>query len=186
MREWTNSSAVTGDQRDDPELARSDQHGRQLAQHHEVAVIGSADADRLLDAAVASLAATGFTIRQRTDHALIATSPSLMNTRQPPLHGAGRIVLTATNKSLTVHADLSSLQGMITLLRWLPLIILAMDALIFGILAAAGAMPWWTLTLIAIPTLALLAVGPLIAGSMTRRTRRAIDQWAHSLAAGIP
>jgi hypothetical protein len=83
------------------------------------------DPSRALEFAAAALTAAGFSIDTRTDSMLGLTGPTMLNSRQDPIVGAGHLELQAAGGTLRAMASLSGVQFMMRLLGGI-LILVAM------------------------------------------------------------
>ena len=132
------------------------------------------------DLAANVLVANGFRLERRDAQTLVAIGRGMASTKQNPLTGAGRIVLTRSGRDLRLEADLGGVRVLTRFLIGLPL----------GLFSAFGVA--WLLSGAArspLPPQAALAVAPWLVLSplmivlMRRRTVRALDDLLASLAA---
>jgi hypothetical protein len=166
--------------------------GEAAVSDYRVARKLAVESDQAIDSAKVTLASVGFRIQEKSDELLDCTGPGLRSTRQNPLLGASRIVLRVANGHLTLDAELEGVYFMQRFVRWFPIalglglgvvlgivqgIVLGRQAGIdFGVPWAPG-WKWMALTIAGclIPVSPWLVLSPMIARSLERRTRSALD-----------
>jgi hypothetical protein len=143
------------------------------------------DADKALRLAESSLAAVGFQLTARTPTSLEAIGPGMNNSRESALVGASHIVIHHGRGELTLDAELGGAERLGRFAKLFPLGLVLVMAVVLSVVflfvfgpgswiisvgAATGlfALPW-------------LVVGPLMAGSIHRRTCRGLDAFLASM-----
>ena len=124
------------------------------------------------------LSAKGFTVLPPAGNQLWFTNPgSYLNTKKNPLLMVSRGCLTATGPSLTLHAELGNLQGLVKFLALLLTVMAipetAMLAVILVMVVKQPGMLWVCLLSVAPIPFVLLAV-PKIQGGITSRALNAL------------
>lgn len=155
---------------------------------HEASAEVRGDATQVLDAAAAALSLYGFRVGYRGTTSLDLTGPGMRSSRQSPILGASRIRLSVENGRLSLAAELGAAARLGRFARVFPPV-LALGATgiigavflltmpkppahlfeILGVVAAADVVVW-------------LVLGPMIARSIERRTRAALDAFVATAA----
>jgi hypothetical protein len=132
------------------------------------------------DLAVNVLVANGFRLERRDAQTIVAIGRGMASTRQNPLTGAGRVVLSRSGRDLRLEADLGGVRTLARLMIALPLGL----CVAFGVswfLSGASRSPLPTeAALVVAPW---LVISPLMIVMARRRTVRALDDLLASLAA---
>ncbi len=139
------------------------------------------DPERAFARAKEALLAQGFEILPGSSAELRATGPGMRSTRQPALLGASELRFQLSASTLTVSATLGGVARVKAFVTLFPVgLILSLVALLAALgqgvsyLGLGLAVPW-------------LFASPLMAALIERRTTRAVDRLARSMAlAALP
>lgn len=132
------------------------------------------------DLAAQVLVANGFRLERRDAQSLVAVGRGMTSSRQNPLTGAGRIVLTRSGRDLRLEADYGGVRALTRFLIALPLAIFVAYGVAW-LLSGAGRGPLPPQAALALAPWLILS--PLMIAMMRRRTARALDDLLASLAA---
>lgn len=143
------------------------------------------EADKALRLAESSLASVGFQLTARTKASLEAVGPGMNNSRESALVGASHIVINHGRGELTLDAELGGAERLGRFARLFPLGLVAALAVVLSIVFLLVFGPGlWVISVVAAAVLFAvpwLLVGPLIAGSIHRRTCRGLDAFLASM-----
>jgi hypothetical protein len=143
------------------------------------------DADKALRLAESSLTAVGFQLIARTPTSLEAVGPGMNNSRESALVGASHIVIKGGRGELTLDAELGGADRLGRFAKLFPLaLVLALAVILSVVFLFVFGPGLWVVgvstgtVLFALPW---LVVGPLIAGSIKKRTCRGLDAFLSSM-----
>ncbi len=132
------------------------------------------------DLAAQVLVANGFRLERRDAQSLVAVGRGMTSSKQNPLTGAGRIVLTRSGRDLRLEADYGGVRALTRLLIALPLAMLVAFGVAWLLSGAGRGNPLPPQAALAL--VPWLILSPLMIAGMRRRTARALDDLLASLA----
>jgi hypothetical protein len=150
------------------------------------------DRSDALQTAITTLTNNGFAITHRDAASASLTGPGLYSTKQNPILGATKVLLSVHNKSLNAEAELGGVDAMQRFLTRFPLllglglgtVLGVVGGYLFGQQFGVGfGVPWaqgWKWMLLAIgvamlPVSPWLFISPLISRMIRRRTQNALE-----------
>lgn len=147
-----------------------------VPKEHRFSVPFRGNRSAAIDVARTTLLAVGFEITAESEGELQAEGPGLRSTRQSPLLGASRYRFRVGSANIRVEALLGGVRNMKLFLFVFPAGLALLLMALFAILRMEN---WW------VPALAVspwVVISPLMAVMVQRRTTRAVDGLARSMA----
>ena len=126
-------------------------------------------AEAAFDLARTTLVSQGFQIESESHDEMKAVGPGMHSNHQPPIVGASRLQVRAAGSTITARATLG---GVATMRAFVLLFPPGLVLSLFVIFKLAGMDVSWLMLLAAAPW---VLIGPLMAGSIERRTTRAVE-----------
>jgi hypothetical protein len=143
------------------------------------------DADKALRLGETSLTAVGFQLTSRTPTSLQAIGPGMNNSRESALVGASHITINNSRGELTLEAELGGAERLGRFAKLFPLaLVLALAGVLSVVFLLTFGPGSWVISVVGgsvLFALPWLVVGPLIAGSIHRRTCRGLDAFLASM-----
>jgi hypothetical protein len=157
--------------------------------NHIATIPFSGDTSRAFDLAIASLTSIGFRVTNRESRAVAFRGPGMNSTRQSPLLGATEVVIREGDHGLTADAELGGVRRMSGFIRVFPIALNAF-LLLTALGVAAGVHPP-AVSIVAmaaggataVNAVLWLALSPIIARRLERRSCDAISNLLENLAA---
>jgi hypothetical protein len=147
--------------------------------HHAALKPFSGDPERAFDLAVAALTPLAFTIQGRSEVSLELAGVGMSSTRQSPLHGASRILISSARGALRLEAELDGARRMARFVVLFPVGLSVALGVILAVLFGVFLEDTRGLLPVAVAaggnSLVWLLVGPLLGRYIRARVHEGLD-----------
>ena len=157
--------------------------GEQDAMEYKTSVPYKGPSRIAMETARTHFIANGFRLDQPSETELIAKGQGLYSTKQNPIAGVSRVRIVVSSGSVDIHADLGGVRFLQKFLYLFPLALAGLLALVFALIPS---FPKHSPLVVFLPILPWVALSPLMAGWVKKRTIRALDTLAHNMTSAIP